>query len=468
MILGIILCFINIDRTYLLIEDTARDSVRIIQIWQDKELTLIGPPASLGQRSVREFYLGSLSYYLGILGLAATNFEVWGAVLGQVLIFVSSIPILYLLLEDYLKVKNPILGTLIYVISPLTLTHMRFYWNPNAIIGLSTWFWFLTLKKKSKIFEQILSGILLGLIFNFHYFAVIPIFFWLIYLIFQKKIRKTFLTFAGFVVGASPIWIFELRNKFFLTKTLLFNLGNLTSNKFSLVHLAESLYRFPLAILGIKPLEIVYPALFEPTLQMIFGILLILAIVFACLRSNTRERFLFILAIISSIVTGLVSGGSFFGRYIFGLYPIFIWIVIKAFEKISWIWVILIPIMLITDYKIISFRPEANINYVGIDILEEASLLIKSDVKNETYNLSENIYGDAQARGLRYFVLKNVEKKPENEISYEHLDSLYVLTPNLEKTIKDNRYEYYAPNLTKIAWVKDLGELKLYKFSKED
>ena len=41
------------------IEDTARDSVRMIQIWQGKELTLIGPPASLGQRTDKEFFLGS-------------------------------------------------------------------------------------------------------------------------------------------------------------------------------------------------------------------------------------------------------------------------------------------------------------------------------------------------------------------------------------------------------------------------
>ena len=123
--------------------------------------------------------------------------------------------------------------------------------------------------------------------------------------------------------------------------------------------------------------------------------------------------------------------------------------------------------MIFADYKIITFRPNSVKDYVGIDTLERASLLIKSDVKNETYNLSENIYGDAQARGLRYFVLKNVDKKPENDISYEHLDFLYVLTPSLEKTIRDHRYEFYASNLTKISWEKDLGQVKLIKFERE-
>ena len=463
MVLGAISCFINIDKTYLLIEDTARDSVRMIQIWQGKELTLIGPPASLGQRSTREFYLGSLSYYLGIFGLFVTDFQVWGAIIGQVLIFVSSIPILYLVLRDHLKVKYPLLGTLIYAISPLTLTHMRFYWNPNAIIGFSTWFWYFILKKEAKI-SLIISGILLGIIFNFHYFAAIPLFIYLIYLVFQRKFKSFGYSFFGVIIGLSPTWIFEIRNHFYLTKTFWFNLQNNTSSAFNLTSVFESLYRFPLAILGIKPMEIGFSVITSNALQIILGIIFIISVVFCLKKLQKNERFFVILAIISSIIVGLISNGSYYGRYLFGLYPIFIFVIMKAFEKVRWVWIILMAFILIADYKIISFRPSPEINYINIDTLSKASFLIKSDVKNETYNLSENIYGDAQARGLRYFVLKNVAKKPENDISYEHLDVLYVLTPSLEKTIKDHRYEFYVSNLTKVDWEENLGEVKLIKF----
>lgn len=463
MVLGVVLCFINIDKTYLLIEDTARDSVKMIQIWQDKELTLIGPPASLGQRSTREFYLGSLSYYLGILGLLTTNFEVWGSIVGQALIFISSIPILYLILRDYLKVKYPLLGALIYVISPLTLTHMRLYWNPNAIIGLSVWFWYLILKKETRI-SLIISGILLGIIFNFHYFVAIPLFIYLIYLVFQRKFKSFGYSFIGVIIGLSPTWIFEIRNNLYLIKAFWFNLQNNIPNTPNLIGVLEGVYRFPLAILGVKPMEISFEALPPATLQIIIGVLFAIAVIFYFKNLQKNERTLVVLTIISSLVIGLISNGNYYGRYLFGLYPIYIFAILKAFEKVGWIWFILIAFILFADYKIITFRPSPDKNYVDIDTLSKASLLIKSDVKNETYNLSENIYGDAQARGLRYFVLKNVEKKPENDISYEHLDVLYVLTPSLDKTIKDNRYEYYASNLTKVAWEENLGEVNLIKF----
>ena len=466
IILGLFLCFINIDKTYLLIEDTARDSVRMIQIWQNKELTLIGPPASLGQRSVREFYLGSLSYYLGIFGLVLTNFEVWGSIIGQVLIFVSSVPILYLILKDYLKVKNPILGTLIYVISPLVLTHMRFYWNPNAIIGLSTWFWYFILKKDTKS-NLIISGLLFGIIYNFHYFASIPLFLYLVYLMFEKKFKNIGFLVLGTILGTSPIWLFEIRNNFFLTKTFWFNLTTNSSTAVNPLVLLESLYRFPLAITGVKPMEIGFEKVVPGSFQVLLGVLFILLLAVSFKKLQKKERILTILALVSSIVVGYLSGTSFYGRYLFGLSPIFIWIIIKSFERINWIWFGLVPVMIIADYKIITFRPDPTKNYIGIDTLEKASFLIKSDVKNETYNLSENIYGDAQARGLRYFVFKNVEKKPEYDIFYEHLDFLYVLTPSLEKTIKDHRYEFYAPNLTKVSWEKDLGEVKLIKFERK-
>lgn len=466
MILGLFLCFINIDKTYLLIEDTARDSVRMIQIWQDKELTLIGPPASLGQRSIREFYLGSLSYYLGIVGLVITNFEVWGSIVGQVLVFISSIPILYLILKNHLKVKNPILGTLIYVVSPLILTHMRFYWNPNAIIGISVWFWYLILKNERK-FSLIISGVLLGLIFNFHYFAIVPLVFYLVYFLFERKYKNVGFILLGAIVGTFPIWIFEIRNNFFLTRTFWFNLSNNSIMSVNIFSLFESLYRFPLAIIGIKPMEIGFQTISLGFLQIVLGVLFLFLIVFSLKKLQRREKFLIALILASSIIVGYISGNSFNGRYLFGLTPVFIWLLMKCFEKINWIWFILIPFIIFTDYKLITFRPNPNKDYVGIDTLEKASLLIKSDIGTETYNLSENLYGDAQARGLRYFVLKNVEKKPENNISYEHLDVLYVLTPSLEKTIKDHRYEFYASNLTKVVWEENFGEVKLIKFERE-
>lgn len=449
--LVLFLAFFRIDKTYLLIEDTARDSVRMIEIWRKKELTLVGPPASLGQRSEREFYLGSLSYYLGIAGLVITNFQVWGAVVMQVLIFVSSIPVFYLLLRDVFKIKNVLWGTLIYAVSPLAITHMRFYWNPNAIFGLATWFWYLIVNKK-----YLWAGVLAGFISNLHYMAVLP-------LLICDLMSMNF--WIGLFFGTAPTWIFELRNEFFLSKTFWFNLTHRVGGNMDWKWFLEGLDRFWSAVVGIRPMEIGYETWFAGNWIKILGLMILILVIWVGIKLKGRQRYLFGLTIVSAGAVGFISNGEYYGRYLLGLYPIFVWLLIFGLEKIGKMgFVAVLILILMTNWKILWARPTS---YVSIETLEKASQLIKEDNPKGKYNLSENIYGDAQARGLRYFVWKNVERKPENEISYGWLSTLYVLSPSLEKIKKDNRYEFYAPNLTKLSWEKGLGEVKLFKFVAE-
>lgn len=446
--LVLFLAFFNIGKTYLLIEDTARDSVRMIEVWQKKELTLIGPPASLGQRSEKEFYLGSLSYYLGIGGLLMTNFEVWGAIVMQVLIFVSSIPVFYLLLSKELKVKESMWGVLPYAVSPLVITHMRFYWNPNAIIGISTWFWFLMANK-----NYLLAGVLAGLISNLHYMAVLP-------LLVCGLMSVNF--WVGLLLGTAPTWIFELRNEFFLSKTFWFNLTHRVGSEMDGWWFLTGLDRFWSAIIGLRPMEIGYGTLIGGSWQKVLGVVLILLIIWVGMKLKGKQKWLLFLAVISAGLVGLISHGEYYGRYLFGLYPIFVWLLVLAMEKFGKVgFGIILILMLMTNWKIMRARHD---RYVSIETLERASQLIKEDGPAGRYNLSENIYGDAQARGLRYFAWRDVANKPEDEVSYGWLLALYVLSPSLDKIKKDNRYEFYAPNLTKLEWEKDLGEVKLFKF----
>jgi len=209
-------------------------------------------------------------------------------------------------------------------------------------------------------------------------------------------------------------------------------------------------------------MEIGYGTFLEGTWQKVLGILLVLLVIWAGIKLKGKQKWLFGLIIVSAGLVGLISGGDYYGRYLFGLYPVFVWLLVLALEKIGKIgFGVVLVLMMITNWKILQASP---MSYVSVETLERASQMIKEDGPKGKYNLSENIYGDAQARGLRYFVWRNVANKPENEISYGWLSALYVLSPNLEKIKKDNRYEFYAPNLTKLEWEKDLGEVSLFKF----
>jgi hypothetical protein len=345
---------------------------------------------------------------------------------------------------------------------------MRFYWNPNAIIGLSMWFWFLVSSEKIKGVYLVVTGLILGFIFNLHYFAAAPLLLWFVYLFVTGKSKKGLMIILGFIFGSSPIWIFELRNSFYLSKTFLFNLTNRFVEQMNPQGLIVGLYQFPSAILGIRPMEIGFSVMFDPIWQKILGWMIFCLAIFAVLKLKKKTKVLFGVLVLASLVTAILSGNEFYGRYLFGLYPIFIWFVAISIEKIGWFGVVAFIPILFADLKIISFRPDLNRDYVDIKTLETASQIINKDVKDETYNLSENIYGDAQAMGLRFYVLKNVTKIPNDELSYEHLDSLYVLTPSLEKTLKDNRYEYYASNLPDVSWVEDVGSVKIIKFVRKN
>jgi len=438
----------------------------MIQIFQNKELTLIGPPASLGQRTEREFYLGSAAYYIGIAGLVITRFRVWGAAIPNGIIFWVSIPFFYNLLRDVFGLRKPWVGTLLYVMSPLSVIHARFYWNPNAIIGLSTLFWYLALDRDRAWWKMVLAGLSAGLIFNLHYVALLPIVLWLVWVAFGRQFKQLMLIKSGLLVGMLPVFLFEVRNKFFLTNTFWYNWQHRQPGVVSLATLIENLSRFPLAIVGVRPAEIgFFPLIDDQLFQQTMGLVVIILMLGVGVKMRKEKRGLWLICLISFGLVSVLSGKEFMARYLFGIFPLVVWLVAEIVQRTKYILVLpILILMIVVNWRTLAFRPDPGKNYVGIDILEEASRLIAIDNPQGKYNLSENIYGDAQARGLRYFVIRDVVNKPENEVTYGWLKTLYVLTPSLEKTEKDHRFEFYAPDLKKVAWEKDLGKVKLIKF----
>ncbi|NMC98829.1 MAG: hypothetical protein GYA62_03805 [Bacteroidales bacterium] len=113
-----------------------------------------------------------------------------------------------------------------------------------------------------------------------------------------------------------------------------------------------------------------------------------------------------------------------------------------------------------------TLNPQNTDDYYPIAKVEEISEYIISDNPKGKYNVTENILGDARSLAFRFYLTKGTETKPQSVINYAQLDSLYVITPSLDKTYKDNRWEFVASNLNKDVLVKDFGDLKLYKFYK--
>ncbi|PIV09538.1 hypothetical protein COS31_05160 [Candidatus Roizmanbacteria bacterium CG02_land_8_20_14_3_00_36_15] len=175
----------------------ARDTLQSLRILQAKKLTLIGPPLSFGQYGIREIYFGSLSYYFGVLGLMLTNNSVFGPIYINIGLMIIALYFFYKLAHQYLKNETKaLIVTLMYALSPLIVSYIRFYWNPNFVLTIAPIFWYLYLscfnsKNPNMSFIKIfLCGLLGGLLINLHYFVAPVIFLAIFYLFIKLKDKK--------------------------------------------------------------------------------------------------------------------------------------------------------------------------------------------------------------------------------------------------------------------------------------
>jgi len=119
------------------------------------------------------------------------------------------------------------IAAIFYALLPLFVDYTRFFWNPNfQFVGTSMVILFMGLYKKyQKLHLLLLVSFTSGVLLLFHYQFIIVIAGLILYYLSQNDLRKNrrgiLLFLCGFVFGFSPMIIFEVRNHFYLTNTLL-------------------------------------------------------------------------------------------------------------------------------------------------------------------------------------------------------------------------------------------------------
>lgn len=453
--------------------DTARDLVRVIEIWQKKEITVIGPPVNTISDNPIQVYFGSLHYYFGLVGIIIFNFNPAGSVFINIVLTISSIPFFFLLSKKILKGHNlALLSTLIYSLSPITIALARSYWNPNLIIPLSVFTWYLFICKKSK-FSFFLAGILSGIILNLHYMNFIPIGVYLIYTLFNKEERKGVgYAFLGFIIMLLPFVAFEVKNHFFLIRAFVGSLGGFSTFSQRTLNPFLSIDAFSY-IFGLGPPQYFIPALFNFsfTLRIVFDV--IFGIFFVYYLFGKQKIISTKLSWI--IIIGLLVGWYFEKwhiislRYILSVYPLLIIAFVGFLSSIRVILLIpfLIP-MLILSFQIITHKldPTSVSDYYPINTIKQISDAIVTDRPSGKYNVTENILGDARSTAFRYYLMQSAVVQPQPVEVYDRIDTLYVISPSLEKIYQESRWEFNASGPKHIVWVKDFGDIKLFKFVK--
>lgn len=192
-------------------------------IYQNKEITLIGPTASPLVHG-RQFFQGPLIYYSIILVMLVSGWNVIRASYFLVFLNFLALIFLYLAAKKIFNKKIAIIVSLLFTFLPISINFSNFLWNPNFLLILTPIFIFLGLKSFSskKWWCFLIWGILGGICFQFHFQFVLILFFTFCFLVFKKQELKNILLFiGGALVGYSPLLIFDLRNNFYNIKTIL-------------------------------------------------------------------------------------------------------------------------------------------------------------------------------------------------------------------------------------------------------
>jgi len=201
--------------------DEGRDVLVVKRIIVDHKLTLLGPTASVGG-----FFLGPLYYYMILPFLWAFRLDPVGPAVMVALFGIVTVWLVYRVGKEFFNSSVGLLSAALYAISPLVIVYSRSSWNPNLMPFFSLliiWTaWKAVAEKRSAWF--FFGGFLFGLAFQIHYLASFLLvavgIYLLIFLSLKKNLKNYLNAFAGFLIGWSPLILFELRHNFPNFKTL--------------------------------------------------------------------------------------------------------------------------------------------------------------------------------------------------------------------------------------------------------
>lgn len=205
--------------------DQAEHAILALNVFRNKELVLIGPRVSAVSYGSRQIFLGPVMTYLMVFFLGLGKWD--PAAASYIFIIFCSLMVfpLYYGVKWLISKRAAWITVIVYVLLPYYLTYTRFLWNPNFQFALLPVLFLLMgyYRRYKKNWVFFLISFWLGILFQLHYQFLISIIFISGYYFIIKKegIKKFLIYFAGFLVGVSPLILFELRNHFYLISTLI-------------------------------------------------------------------------------------------------------------------------------------------------------------------------------------------------------------------------------------------------------
>lgn len=219
-----------VNNTYIFQNDEARDALITLKMIQNGKPVLLGPETSVGN-----MYLGPYYYYLMVPALWLSNLNPVGPAIMVGLFGIATTYLIFLLGKRNRSPWVGIIAALFYSLSPIMIHHSRSSWNPN-VIPFFVCLLLLTPDLKKPL-HQLFFGLIVGVLFQLHYVALILpglMFLGALYTFLKSKeyfslLRLGFLALLGFLITSSPFWLFEIRHNFVNSSAFFTYLTNKTS-----------------------------------------------------------------------------------------------------------------------------------------------------------------------------------------------------------------------------------------------
>lgn len=186
--------------------DQASHAARSLEIFRNKEFTLIGPSISFNFIG-RELFTGSIFYYFQLIFLLLGNFDPFVSSYFYMLFSALMIIPLYFGVKMLSGKNSAIFLSILYSLLPFYIDFSRFLWNPNFQFSLTPiliLFIGLFAKYKKSIY-LFLAGLTSGILLLFHYQYFVIILGLIVYYLVRRLVPRSLDGVGSFSKGG---WIF--------------------------------------------------------------------------------------------------------------------------------------------------------------------------------------------------------------------------------------------------------------------
>jgi len=435
VILALILRVWRINEFAIFLSDQAIDSYAVKNIIEGN-FTLLGPRASVGN-----FFNGPAIYYLMLPFYFVMKLDPLAGRYFQIFLQLATIPFIFLLGKRIGTDMTGYLSAVLFAISPLFIYYSKAAFNSYPALFLSVLIIYLMTFEKKKMWHFLIAGFATGVLVQAHYLLYVYAFFYFVYVLLQRNLKRTFFYLAGILVGITPFLLFELRHGFFNLNAIF---RHLSTSRGENAVLIQKLFQFLTSISQILGYRSVF-----------LGTVLIVVIIFSYFlycKKQSKINSIYTWSFLALSASLVVYSGTIQSHYLIGIQPVLVlfiaFFVTSLKESRKYIFILSIFLIASTlinvseNYKLPKEQDGFGLldQRVAVVKIKDELRKIKSDIK---WNLTQDLQQDNRAMPIRY--LLSLEKNLAQPLSvedYSSNDYLFLVVKSNKKLSRVNTWEY--------------------------